>query len=573
VPLPRSVNKASRTDGAAAALAQTRVTETLVEQWDFHEVVLRGPSGGNPFLEVDLSARFTNGSVTVDVAGFYDGDGVYRVRFMPGRQGVWDYETRSNAAELDGRTGRFVCVEPTAPVNHGPVRVRNTFHFAYEDGTPYKQIGTTCYAWVHQGDALEEQTLATLRRSAFNKIRMCVFPKRYSFNENEPPLYPFEGTPPAARPVNGGGTSAGAAITEDGASGRVASAARWDFTRFNPAFFRHLELRVGQLRDMGIEADLILFHPYDVGHWGFDRMDAATDDRYLRYVVARLSAYRNVWWSMANEFDFMKEKTDADFDRYFQVVRDCDPYGHLRSVHNGKRIYDHNKPWVTHASIQNGQAVEDFGRAIIYRDVYYKPIVFDEVRYEGNIEQRWGNITAEEMVHDFWQGTVAGTYVGHGETYLHPDDVLWWSKGGTLHGQSPERLKFLRDVLATAPAAGVEPIDKWWDKHTAGQPGEYYLIYFGREPKAEWRFELPKAGLEAGMRFRVEVLDTWDMTVTPVPGTFTIVADHKYRYHAEGDPTIQLPGKPWVALRLTRVHEAEARSNGNGGANGNGKVH
>jgi hypothetical protein len=43
-----------------------------------------------------------------------------------------------------------------------------------------------------------------------------------------------------------------------------------------------------------------------------------------------------------------------------------------------------------------------------------------------------GNLSAEELVHRFWVGTIAGTYVGHGETYLHPqDDVLWWSKGGS----------------------------------------------------------------------------------------------------------------------------------------------
>ena len=63
---------------------------------------------------------------------------------------------------------------------------------------------------------------------------------------------------------------------------------------------QHLEQRVGQLRSLGIEADVILFDPYDKGRWGFDRMDAATDDRYIRYIVARLGAYRNVWWSLAN---------------------------------------------------------------------------------------------------------------------------------------------------------------------------------------------------------------------------------------------------------------------------------
>ena len=55
---------------------------------------------------------------------------------------------------------------------------------------------------------------------------------------------------------------------------------QWDFARFDPAFWRHFERRVGQLRDLGIEADLILFHPYD--RWGFATMDAESDDRYLQ---------------------------------------------------------------------------------------------------------------------------------------------------------------------------------------------------------------------------------------------------------------------------------------------------
>jgi hypothetical protein len=105
-------------------------------------------------------------------------------------------------------------------------------------------------------------------------------------------------------------------------------------------------------------------------------------------------------------------------------VQASDPYGHLRSIHNGMLIYNHMQPWVTHVSIQNGSAVEDFGRAVIYRDVYRKPVVFDEVKYEGNLPQRWGNLSPEEMVLRFWEGTIAGTYVGHGETYLDPHDII-----------------------------------------------------------------------------------------------------------------------------------------------------
>jgi hypothetical protein len=288
-------------------------------------------------------------------------------------------------------------------------------------------------------------------------------------------------------------------------------------------------------------------------------MPAAADDRYLRYVVARLAAYRNVWWSLANEFDFMKTKTTADWDRYFQFVNKSDPYHHLRSIHNALRLYDHNKPWVTHASIQNGSAVADFGRAELLRAAYEKPVIYDEVCYEGDIPLRWGNLSAEEMVHRFWQGIIAGTYVTHGETYLRPDDVLWWTKGGELRGQSPARIAFLRKILEEGPAGGLEPVDRWRNLQVAGSGGEYYLVYFGKQEPTAWRFELPKGRfpIPDGSKFRVEILDTWKMTVTPVAGAFAPKPKGRYVYADADSAPVKLPGKPYQALRI-RKFAAEA---------------
>src|SRR5439155_20089120 len=154
-----------------------------VEQWGIFELTLQGSAEANPFLEVELTAQFTHQHRTVEVDGFYDGDGIYRIRFMPDTQGSWSYRTRSNRSELNGVEGTFTCL-PTGADNHGPVQVSHTYHFAYADGTPYKPIGTTCYAWVHQGNELEEQTLEMLRHAPFNKLRMCVFPKHFPYNEN-----------------------------------------------------------------------------------------------------------------------------------------------------------------------------------------------------------------------------------------------------------------------------------------------------------------------------------------------------------------------------------------------------
>ena len=110
-------------------------------------------------------------------------------------------------------------------------------------------------------------------------------------------------------------------------------------------------------------------------------MDAKQDDRYLRYVVARLAAFRNVWWSMANEFDLMDDKSTADWDRFFRVVQKSDPYQHLRSIHNCRGFYDHAKPWVTHQSIQH----RDLTQTNVWRAQANKPVVVDECAYEGDI--------------------------------------------------------------------------------------------------------------------------------------------------------------------------------------------
>lgn len=478
---------------------------TVVERWGIFDLALPGPAEGNPFVDVTLSAEFSYKNRVVRVDGFYDGNGTYRVRCMPDVLGDWRYVTHSNRPELDGITGTFTCT-PASPSNHGPVSVRNTYHFAYADGTPYFQVGTTCYAWTHQGDALEEQTLATLREAPFNKMRMCVFPKHYVYNENEPVYYAYE-------------------RNDDGS---------FDFARFNPAFFRHLEQRIGQLCDLGIEADLILFHPYD--RWGFADMGVEADDRYLRYLVARVAAYRNVWWSMANEFDLMLGKTMADWDRFFRIVQESDPYQHPRSNHNCRVFYDHGKPWVTHQSIQRSDVEETHA----WRDLYRKPVVVDECRYEGDIPRQWGCITPQEMVRRFWETAVRGGYCGHGETYLHPEDILWWAKGGVLHGESPARIAFFRRIFEEGPVEGHEPLDGMLGPRVrfpcAGKADSYYLMYFGIQQPRQQTVLLPE-----GSRFQGDVIDTWEMTITPIPGELS------------GEVTIELPAKPYIALRIRRA--------------------
>lgn len=467
-----------------------------IEKWSMYEITLSGPAVGNPFKEVSLKAEFRSEDRTVSIKGFYAGRGEYKVRFMPDREGEWIWRTMSNVTELDGKEGQFRCVVPSED-NHGPVEVFNTYHFRYADGTPYKQVGTTCYAWIHQGDSLEHITLETLGKAPFNKLRMCVFPKDYSYNQNEPVYYPFERD----------------------------SLRNNDYSRFNPEFWDHLDKRILDLQNLGIEADIILFHPYD--RWGYSIMPDTTDEFYLQYILARLSAYRNVWWSAANEFDLMHNKSMPDWHRIFEILYKNDPYNHLRSIHNCVEFYDHTLPWITHASIQS----TEFDRAEEWRTEYKKPLVYDECRYEGDVRFGWGNLTPEEMTAMFWKSLITGTYAGHGETYEHPEDILWWSKGGELHGASPERIAFFKAILEETPETGLEPINA----HAAGKYEEQYIWYFGEEAPTEWSFDLPDH-----IFYRVEVIDTWNMTRDTLGQSFSD------RF------TIDLPAREYMAVRITK---------------------
>jgi hypothetical protein len=501
--------------------------ETTVERWDVFELSLPGPSAGNPFIEIEFSAVFQNGDQTFEPEGFYDGNGIFKIRFMPNQEGVWTYKTKSNRGELDSKEGQFVCTAASSG-NHGPVRVRNQYHFAYEDGTPFFLFGTTLYEWPFQSKELKEQTLETLKNSPFNKARFLIIPpwkEHYVTGPDKLESFPFPGN----------------------------SKENWDFSRFNPEYFRQLEWCVSQFRDLGVEADLIIFRPYDDGKWGFDRMDAATNERYLRYVIARFAAYRNVWWSLANENSFIESLTDGDWDHLFQVVKDCDPYGHLRSIHNADRIYDYTKPWVTHVSLQYYMAVRCLGVSPMLRDIYKKPIVHDEINYEGNIDKRWGNISGQEMVFRFWSAYIGGAYATHGDAFGPSEDPTWISIGGKLQGQSPDRIAFLRKIVEAGPPEGLTPIDQYFENNIAGKRGHYYLIYFGRDPIKEWEFHLPQKGLEAGLRFQADVIDTWNMEIKPVEQVFELEKLDRYTYIDKKKSTVTLPGRPYMAMRIRRI--------------------
>jgi len=484
--------------------------EPTVQQWGLQELILHSHRNyNNPFQDVKVAAVFGCSGQTVKVDGFYDGEGTWKVRLMPTQRGSCTFKTSSKDTALSGVTGRFVVEAPSAG-EHGPVQVAKTYHFDYADGAPYFPLGTTSYNWLNRDPELQEHTLAALRQTGFTKLRFGLFPKWYRFNRVDPPTFPF--------PRNAEG--------------------QFDFERFDPRFFANVEARIRELNAVGVQADVILFHPYD--KWGFAKLDQAHNEAYLRYVVARLAAYSNVWWTMANEYDLLPPR---DWDRLTALVHASDPYGHPVGVHNFATWYDHKKPSIDHVILQDGSP-KAARTAAIARKRYHKPVVVDEYGYEGNNSEPWGELTGPEEVSRHWDITMAGAYASHGDTYVHPGGVLWWAAGGELDGESPARLAFLKLVMTSLPFQDMVPAPELVVNGTAlAKPGEAYLfrVVWGEKALTIPPTQVRLAGAEL---FKVELIDPWRMKIYPLG------------YTESGDQAFKLPMVP-ALLRITAVAKGE----------------
>ena len=146
-----------------------------VKRYGIAELVFRGPSEGNPFAEQWVKGTMAGQAEEKHAEGFYDGNGVYKLRFMPSCEGTYEI----TAVTSWGDEAKVTVEVSAADENcHGPVRVANTYHFAYDDGKEYYPCGTTCYVWELQSKETQEKALLLLRlirsASAFSRSTMST---------------------------------------------------------------------------------------------------------------------------------------------------------------------------------------------------------------------------------------------------------------------------------------------------------------------------------------------------------------------------------------------------------------
>lgn len=422
------------------------------------------------------------------------------------------------------------------------VRVKGK-HFYYESGIPYLPFGTTVYALLYQSAERIRETMETLKNAPFNKIRMCIFPKFLVYNQEEPRRFPFQKT-----------------------------GDRWDFQKPCEEFWEDLDQLLYEFAEMGMQVDLILFHPYD--RWGFSSLTYEECCMYLDFVVDRLTVHPNIWWSLANEFDTISEFNVEWWPKFAQRISQRDRRKHLLSNHNCLVYWDFKNPETTHCCIQddNVQLTPEYQRK------YEKPVIFDEIGYEGNVPYTWGNLSGFELVHRFWTAVTYGGYCSHGETFLNEKEDLWWSKGGTLKGESPSRIAFLKQLAESFGGPleyyeephlkqsldGLESLKfrpdqvdalQGFARNLVMQPyerilsfingtrrcighvgNEVFLLYLGKQCSIETTLYLPEH-----MSYKVDIIDIWEKTKKSVEEAVS------------GEVKITLPGKEGMAVLARRI--------------------
>ena len=389
------------------------------------------PEDASPLVRT----TFKSSDLQFTIAGFWDGEKTWRVRFAPPAPGEWSYETVSSDASLNGVRGRFTCDAATEaekqanPTLRGFIRVAESGrYFEYADGTPFLWIGDTWWNWSKRGILLP----------TFQKLADDRAAKGFTVGQ----LY-----------LAGNG----------GLLDR-------SFDHPDLEQLRRVEEFVAYANSKGIT---VWIHPW----WSRKDLDKTVGAeklrRWWRYTIHRFGAY-NVIWVLAGEYN-MHDYGGLGLDFWKELgtlVRREDPYRRLIGAHPTPPALDggaaapqwstgeviHAEPWLDYNQSQVGHGKwrnEMIPRVIAadYARTPAKPTIVTEPWYEF-IE---GNPPAEDVRFAAWSAVLSGA-AGH--TY---------GGGHVWRARRPE-----------APTRqGTWPLQEGFDSDTLDYPGAVSIGFLG----------------------------------------------------------------------------------------------
>jgi hypothetical protein len=387
----------------------------------------------DPYNELDLDVVFTSPSGReLRVPAFWDGGGLWKVRFSGSELGVYRFESVCSDRDdrgLHAQSGSLSVVPSTGQsdlMGHGRIRVAaDRRHFEHADGTSCFWVGDTWWMgltkrldWPHGFKELAADRVA----KGFNTIQIVAGP-----------LPDMDAWDPR------GENEAGHPFERD-------------FLRINPAFYDLADLKIAHLVEVGLM-------PCIVGMWGYYLPQIGVDrvKRFWRYLIARYGAYPVVWCicgegKMPYYLSKQPEK-DATFQlkgwtEVMAHVREIDAYHNLITIHPTQfgREQVEDPGLMDFEMLQTGHG--DFDSIVPTIQSVRKaveaqprmPVVNAEVNYEGIMGRAWQNVQRLCFYHSVLNGTTGHTYGANGIWQMSTKEQPYGpSPHGRCWGNTPWR--------------------------------------------------------------------------------------------------------------------------------------
>lgn len=326
----------------------------------------------DPIDDVDLTVvyRAPDGTET-EFWGFHDGGDVWRFRFLPDQAGTWSYRA-SFSDGSPGVEGEFECMESDLPgvLSRAP---DNPMWFGYSTGEKLLVRG------LHVGDPYFAENFPQTDRDAF--LNWLV---EHRYNT----------------------LSIASHYLNRDLPGRGRGWRTPDLWPLDPAEYRKMEARLDELAERRI-----LVFPF-AGFFGKNSdypRDREDQERYLRYTIARIAPYWNLFWNTAGPEPNLRRTwmQSEDVVRLGKRIAELDPFGHLVSVHNrtGDDPY-RDSDWTTYGILQGPKTLDQhkLSEGLLRNHHPEKPLLAQETLWSGNSIhiRRHGGYSDEVLRKNAW---------------------------------------------------------------------------------------------------------------------------------------------------------------------------
>ncbi len=441
----------------AAAIPSAAIT---VEQYNSYDFPLPAQVSGNPF-NVEVVGDFNGpGGVRLSVPGFYDGNGIWKIRFSPTAVGTWSMRTRSSVPALNGHAEDAIECEPNRHLAiHGGLRVDplHPYHFIYEDGTRYFLLGYEA-DWLWGIDMLDPERrqmhklINQIAARGFNHVLVNVYAhdtgwargKSCDWDYGPPEMYAWEG-----------------------------SNEKPDHSRLNTRFFQLYDGMMNALRDKGIVAHIMIKVYNKQVNW--PPPGSVDEERYFKYVTARYQGYSNVVWDFSKECFNERNKTLQK--RLIDLVRSNDAYHRLFTAHDND-IYDWNPELNTNTDFRTDQQHTDWAEAVAFdRKLRKWPVINAETGgYEIGVDDLptysrklpWQEVLRRAYL----------TYLAGGYHVYYYNNTAWDVVKPEPESPGAPRFQQLKETLSALPYWRMEPANELAIGGSClAAPGEVYACY------------------------------------------------------------------------------------------------